>query len=76
MTRKLAALLLVAAATALASPRARAEGGPGDGGSQTGGAPDAGASDPDQEIVDHLDELENLELLQNLELFDPKPDER
>jgi hypothetical protein len=37
-------------------------------------APDAGTADPDQEIVDHLDEIVNLELLQNLELFDPKAD--
>ncbi len=36
---------------------------------------DAGTPDPDQEIVEHLDELQNLELLENFELFDPARDE-
>jgi hypothetical protein len=33
-------------------------------------APDAGSADPDQEVIDHLDELEHLELLQHLGLLD------
>jgi len=71
-----------------ASTRAGAKGGrakkPGTAGAATadtpehqyGGArkpqPAAGPPHPDQEIIDHLDEIENLELLENLELFDPK----
>ena len=35
-------------------------------------AADAPGADPDQEIIDHLDELQQMELLQNLELFDSK----
>ncbi len=35
------------------------------------GTPDGGAADPDQELIDHLDEIERLDLLRNLELFDP-----
>ena len=38
-------------------------------------AADAPGADPDQEIIDHLDELQQMELLQNLELFDPKAEE-
>jgi hypothetical protein len=34
-----------------------------------------GQPDPDREIVEHLDEIEDLELLENLELFDPAPQE-
>ncbi len=38
------------------------------------GSKDAGTPDPDREIIDHLDELQDLELLQNLELFDTARD--
>lgn len=31
--------------------------------------------DPDEEIVAHLEELERLDLLRNLELFDPGEEE-
>ncbi len=39
------------------------------------GPADAGSADPDQEIIEHLDELQQMELLENLELFDPKAEE-
>lgn len=72
--RALAALLL-AASVGLASPQ-NVRGDARDGGSPPpadGGvpAPDGGAvHDPDQEVIDHLDELEQLELLQHLGLLD------
>ena len=43
----------------------------GEGGDPADGGPDGGA-DADSEVVRHLDEIENLELLQNLDLFDTK----
>ena len=46
---------------------------PAEGPTRATGAP-AGESrkkkDPDQELIDHLEQIERLELLQNLELFD------
>jgi len=35
---------------------------------------DARASDPDQDLIDHLEIIERMELLQNLELFDTRAD--
>jgi hypothetical protein len=69
-----AALALTLAAGILAAP------GPGAGGDAPDASPpakDRGAQpvprppDHDEEIVEHLDEIEKLELLENLELFDP-----
>lgn len=73
-----------------AAARAGAVGGTPDGGTADGGAPggDArpdpsggtaggkpdGGSDPDEDLVRHLEEIEKLELLQNLDLFDTAPD--
>lgn len=37
--------------------------------------PPAPASDPDAELLQHLEELEKLDLLRNLELFDPGDEE-
>lgn len=72
--RALAALLLAAWAGLAAAPGALGEerdGGsppPADRGTPT---PDGGAArDPDQEVIDHLDELQQLELLQHLGLLD------
>ena len=64
---------LAAAATQSARTEDRADGGspapPADGGTR---AADGGAArDPDQEVIDHLDELEQLDLLQQLGLLDP-----
>ena len=63
----------LAAATQSAQGEDRADGGspapPADGGTR---AADGGAArDPDQEVIDHLDELEQLDLLQQLGLLDP-----
>lgn len=38
-------------------------------------APDPAPPDPDAELVRHLEELEQLDLLRNLELFDPGEEE-
>ncbi|HTP29881.1 MAG TPA: hypothetical protein VMK12_30010 [Anaeromyxobacteraceae bacterium] len=71
MSRAAFALALAAFLAAAASPR------PGGDATDTF-APDAGSPvrDPDQELIDHWDEIENLELLQNLELFDPQADDK
>lgn len=72
--RALAALLL-AASVGLASPQ-NVRGDARDGGSlppADGGVPTpvgGAVHDPDQEVIDHLDELEQLELLQHLGLLD------
>ena len=74
---RLPAVVLLAVSIALtgaASPPTRGE-------ERDGGSPlladggtvpfDGGASrDPDQEVIDHLDELQRLELLEHLGLFD------
>jgi hypothetical protein len=44
----------------------------GSAGAEKGGESADGGADPDAEIVRHLDELEALELLQHLELFDTR----
>ncbi len=91
MTLRRAALLSLLAAMPLAAaptfaadqpdagarPRAGEGVGPRKAGASAAQHPaDGGSADPDQEIIDHLDELQQLELLENLELFDPKADER
>jgi len=38
-------------------------------------APPAPPPDPDEELLRHLEELEQLDLLRNLELFDPGDEE-
>lgn len=59
--------------TAAERPGDRADGGEGGGSSDGGtGDPADGGADVDPEILRHLDELENLELLQHLELFDSR----
>jgi hypothetical protein len=65
------ALLAALAVMAAVAVRPGTDGGSPDGGSPDTGARDAGAPDADQELIDHLDEIEQLELLRNLELFDP-----
>ena len=35
-------------------------------------SPDGGAAQPEPELLEHLEEIRQLDLLQNLELFDPK----
>ena len=42
-----------------------------DGGADAGVA-DAGARDPDDQVIEQLDALQSMELLENLELFDPQ----
>ena len=64
-----------------AAPRdgGTADGGPeGPAGGGEGGDPADGGAESDAEILRHLDEIENLELLQHLELFDDagKPDRK
>ena len=69
---KRAALPLVLALSLLAgagSPSARPDRRPARSAPDAGPAPDAGSRDPDQEVIDHLDEIQELDLLQNLELF-------
>jgi hypothetical protein len=61
--------LLVALALRLAAD-ARDGGAPDAGGRDGGAAPADAGVDPDQEVIDHLDELQDLELLENLELFE------
>jgi hypothetical protein len=65
------ALLAALAMMAAVAVDTETDGGSPDSGSPDTGAPDAGAPDPDQEVIEHLDEVEQLELLRNLELFDP-----
>jgi hypothetical protein len=80
------AVLLAAALVASTLVGAEANGASGDGKAETGGATtraggkspsraddvlgDARKKERDEEIIKHLDEIERLELLQNLELFD------
>jgi hypothetical protein len=40
-----------------------------------GGAGADSKGDPDEDLIRHIEEIENLELLENLELFDPGPEE-
>jgi Spy/CpxP family protein refolding chaperone len=73
LRRAVLALALAVSTALFATPPALAA----DGGADAGPEPPstgAGAADSEQEIVDHLDELQYLELLQNLELFEPKED--
>jgi hypothetical protein len=74
VTTRWAALSFTLAALLAATHALAADGGK-DAGAEPS-RPDAGIADPDQEIIEHLDELQYLELLQNLELFDPKGEEK
>ena len=84
MKAALAAVALSLAAAARGD-EARDGGAVRDGGSATASSaprahrPDGGAAakeDADEDLVRHLDEVEKLELLENLELFDPAPEEK
>ena len=47
-----------------------------DAGGHDAGAAPARAPDPDEDLIQHLEEIERMELLENLELFDPAPEEK
>jgi hypothetical protein len=73
----LAALAAAGLGVAAAPARGGDEGGAAPPRGRDGGTPDAGGQDRDdgdEELVRHLEELEKLDLLMNLDLFDEKSD--